>query len=316
MNVFILLKKIQARCLLYWNIHKNKSVRKSYGPENPDKTFYVVSVDYDTQGLFAIVKNVLSHIEIAVDKGYIPVVDMQNYRSQFQTENKENVWELFFQQPCGYTLEDIKYSKNIIISKNITNWGKRSIFPDIVDFKHQKRRDKIATLYKKFIRPNVETDIYIKSKYQKIIGDKKNVLGVLCRGTDYIQKHPHGHPVQPDFPQIVEKIEELDKKYLIDYIYVATEDEKFMELFREKYHEKILFIDQQRFGKMGVNYISDLGLQHADLIKLNLDYYSSLYILSKCDYFIGGRTAGMIGVSLMGNHFNEFFSWDLGKYKD
>lgn len=94
--------------------HKRERIYH-YGNENPDKIFYIICFDYETQGLFAIVKSVLSHIMYAVDKGWIPVVDLKNYSCQYQQKG-ENSWELFFEQPCGYTLEDISRSNRVVIS--------------------------------------------------------------------------------------------------------------------------------------------------------------------------------------------------------
>jgi hypothetical protein len=45
-----------------------------------------------------------------------------------------------------------------------------------------------------------------------------------------------------------------------------------------------------------------------------LEYLSSLNILSKCPCFIGGRTAGTIGVYLMTDGFEYDYTWDKGFY--
>ena len=310
----MIINRILNRLRVYYNIYKHKQVKTSYGNDNPDKVFYIIGVDYKTEGLFAIVKNTLVHIQYAVEKGYIPVVDMLHFTSQFSKLTNGNVWEFFFKQPMGYALEDIKTSKNIILSKNITNWGSRSIFPNIVDECNAPRRKYMSDLYKKYIIPNDKSHDYIESKYKTIIGCKDNVLGLLCRGTDYTQKRPKGHPIQPDFEQIVTKVDEVLKLYGCEYIYVATEDKSLIESLKTKYGNMILEIGQKRFGDIKVDFISDLDIKNDELIQLNLDYYASLVLLSRCRHFVGGRTAGTIGVSLMNTNFESFFSWDLGKY--
>ena len=102
--------QIAKACITSYANYKKRERIISKGSEHPDKTFYLISYDYDTQGLFAIVKSVLSHVMYALDKGWIPVVDLKNYKCQYQQEG-ENAWELFFEQPEGYSLEDIKKSK-------------------------------------------------------------------------------------------------------------------------------------------------------------------------------------------------------------
>lgn len=285
----------------------------SYGEDNKDKVFYVIGVDYVTQGLFAIVKNVLVHIEYALEKGYIPVVDMQNFSSQFNNGN-QNVWEYFFCQPCGYDLQSIKNSKNIILSRNIDTWLGHSIFPSILDENNRNRHLKLKGIFSNNIRPSKELTRHVETLYNRCVGDKKNILGVLCRGTDYTQKKPHGHPVQPTFEQLIQKIDDYLNQYVIDYIFVATEDEMFLEKFKLRYDSKILYVDQKRFSDLKVDYISEIGIKQNDLVKLNMDYYASLYILSKCDYLIAGRTAGTIGVSFMTNGHKDQYYFRLGNY--
>ena len=69
------------------------------GGKNPDKTFYVIRSRIDTWGLIACYNHVLGHIKLALEQGYIPVVDMQNYPNTYLDPGKlhqENAWELFY----------------------------------------------------------------------------------------------------------------------------------------------------------------------------------------------------------------------------
>lgn len=88
------IKQLIKRTLLYKIARKVKRLlheirirerRISWGNEYPDKTFYVIRIDFPMAGLFAIVKSFLSHVEYALDKGYIPIIDMKNSKSQFLT---------------------------------------------------------------------------------------------------------------------------------------------------------------------------------------------------------------------------------------
>ena len=86
------------------------------------KKFYVISVTYNIEGLFAIVNSVINHCIYAKKQGYIPVINMKHYKNQYFKDNKaykDNSWEYFFEQPAGYTLDDIKEEDEFIISPNI-----------------------------------------------------------------------------------------------------------------------------------------------------------------------------------------------------
>lgn len=88
------------------------------GGKNPDKTFYVIRSRIDTWGLIACYNHVLGHIKLALEQGYIPVVDMQNYPNTYLDPGKlhqENAWEYYFYQPTGYTLEEAYRSCHVIL---------------------------------------------------------------------------------------------------------------------------------------------------------------------------------------------------------
>ena len=298
--------------LWYFN-HREKKV--SYGNDYPDKIFYVIGVDYDTQGLFAIIKNTLIHIEYALEKKYIPIVDMKNFSSQFINSGGINIWEIFFKQPSNFGLPDISSAKKVIYSRNVTYWPERSIFPNVLDEVNSARLEALNKVYTKNVKLSDEMEVLFSKKKEEILGDKKNIMGVLCRGTDYTQKEPKGHPIQPSFYQFQKMIDPFFEKEVIQYLYIATEDKNYLELFKSAYKDKVLFINQTRFGDIKVDYLSKTDIDINSRIRMNMDYLASIYILSQLDYFIGGRTAGTIGVKLIkSGPFKFFYSYNLGAY--
>ena len=113
MNIYFRNKFIKKSIL------DRKSIKISYGYDFPEKTFYLININEGWCGLFAILAHQITHIAFAVDNEMIPVVDLQNNPSQYLESCrlfKENAWEYFFEQPCGYSLSDIKKAKNIVIN--------------------------------------------------------------------------------------------------------------------------------------------------------------------------------------------------------
>ena len=101
-------------------LFKGRERKVCLGSKNADKTFYVIGWNDEGGGLFWLVNKVCMHIAYALDSGYIPVVDLKNYVTQYTLKNvkeRENVWEMFFKQPAGYGLEDVAGSKNVIINR-------------------------------------------------------------------------------------------------------------------------------------------------------------------------------------------------------
>jgi hypothetical protein len=313
-----------------YDIRKPRFLCKSFGIENPDKKFLLICWE-GVGGLFAIINYVLTYIRYCVERNLILVVDMQNlynaYLDGLET-GKENSWEYFFEQPFGYNLEQIKNSKNIIIANHkkllhnpfscMSKYNDFSLFDfykDFAIFKEYKND------FKQHIRFNETVKNYIYTEYDKIFKGKSRILGVLARGSDYLLKKPKGHKVQPEPDAIMEKSKQVMQDYKCDYLYLATEDEYIYQLFKENFGSKLLDNSQRRVDlrKMDLKEIQwlcnvNFGRKR-DQYNLGLEYLSSIYNLSKCQYFVGGITAGTTGVFLMKEGDFEYqYLFELGYY--
>jgi len=300
---------------------KQKEKKTSYGSENPDKIFYVTGVVEQRSGLFWMLLFNLHRIAYALKKGWIPIVDWQNQPNQYLENidlHKENAWEYYFEQPCNYNLVSIIHSKNIIRGN-----GPLSIDRLILDC-YLETNDEyfpyIKKIFKQYVRFNAFTRNYIENEYKTILESKDNVLGVLCRGTDYARLKPVGHPVQPEPEKVIKKAKEVMTDKQLDYIYLATEDQDIYELFRKEFGDKLITNKQDRFTKREMakeQYLYQIKHdREKDKYLLGLEYLSSMYLLSKCNSFIGGRTRGATGVLLMTNGFDYQYIWNLGIYID
>jgi len=295
--------------------YKHRERKSSYGSENPDKTFYIIGVNHTSAGLFAIVKSVFCHIYYAINKDYIPVVDMLNFRSQLSGQSSTiNAWETFFEQPCGYSIEDIRNSKNIIISASLP-------YPKGVEIGFDTSINELFyehyhDTFQQYIRPCKAVRLYVRDKYELIFKGKCKVLGVLCRGTDYTENHPVGHPIQPSITEALKKVNAQFMNVEYDYIFLATEDKKYYEAFKDFFKEKLLFSGQKLYqGMNGKQYLSEIPVAD-DVEKWHniVDYYSTIYMLSKCDGLVAGLTCGSICAYLMSDKYEYAFFWNLGKY--
>lgn len=299
------------------NKYRHRQRRCSYGDEYPDKTFYVIGVPSKTAGLFAIVKSVFCHICYAFQQGFTPVVDMQNFNNQLTDGNDmvKNAWELYFQQPGGYGLEDISCSRNIVKSCSLP-------FPEGVEIGFDTSMDtafhkKFSPLYKKYVVPTPEVAKYAQQKLDIVIGDRRNVLGVLCRGTDYTESKPSGHPIQPTAEQAITKTKEVMLQKGFEYVFLATEDKRIYNAFFDAFGNKLLFSGQKLYDCMnGKKFLSEISTNdYSEKWHNIVDYYSTIYILSKCDGLLAGLTCGSICAYLMPNAYSYTYFWNLGKYR-
>ena len=298
--------------LLKW---REKKV--SYGNDNSDKTFYVIRRANSKCGLFSYVSTMMGGVKFALDNGYIPVIDMQNEKNTYLDDEKVglvNSWEYYFKQPANYSLEDIKYSKNIILSNGVLK--STDYYPSVEvgwdegeyikwhDFcgKYLKISDR---LNKKF-----EDDFNILSEN----GEKK-ILGVLVRGTDYISTSPKNHPIQPDVTQIMEKIDEQLMCGEYDAIYLATEDADIYVTLKGKYGELLHAPRVKRYSQKEVDNINDASEDRLDDKRLKgEEYLESIWFLSRCKGLIAGNVSGTIGALLMNDAYEYKYIFNLGVY--
>jgi integrase len=72
----------------------------------------------------------------------------------------------------------------------------------------------------------IKKEIIKESNYiiNKIFKGRKNILGILLRGTDYIARKPRNHPIPPNTKDAIKDVKLLDNKYKYDWIFLATED--------------------------------------------------------------------------------------------
>lgn len=285
-----------------------------------NKTYYIISVSHPTCGILALWKNTVAHILYAYDKGYIPVVDLKHYQNQYFKNKKEyidNTWEYFFKQPADISIENIPQGAEIIISDNISvPDSKYGIYPEIIPISPSKVpiNSELFNRYKKYLIFTDEILEYIYTQYKNLIGDKKNILGVLCRGTDYLSLKPAYHQIQPNPKDVIAKIKEVQKTHNFEYIYLATEDANIYKLFKQEFGDRLIDNNQYRYSKVN-DFISKIETKEKNhLYNLAKDYLLSIYILSKCKYFISGRTAGTLGVYLLTDGFEYDYVYDLGRY--
>jgi hypothetical protein len=317
---FLLLRKEINRRIPYYKTHE---IKKSFGTGMPDKTFYIIGIDEGWCGMFAIVMHQLAHIIYAVERGYIPIVDLQHYYSQYLSGNelfKENAWEYFFEQPMGYGLNDIRTAKNIIKSVQhfvpvgqIQGVSYKDIFNNLNNCSHHKE------IFNKYIRLNSTSKDFATKKYEVLLKNKGKILGVLCRGTDYSNLTPKGHPIQPKPEEVIKKAEEVMVQYRCETLYLATEDAAIYDLFASHFGDKLIVDNVSRWR------VSDLpkGRSNSKRLHINdkqgkiqggIEYLSQIYLLSRCTCFVGGATRGTLGLLFMSNSFDYSYIFNKGFY--
>ncbi len=163
-------------------------------------TYYIIRRRAKTTGLLGRYALYAGRIWYALSNGWIPVIDMQNYPSPYlapEKLGKENAWEYYFEQPLRIGLEQAYSGENVILSDTEDRLPRPS-----TSMQYYENKGGILTEWRMLrklgllkIKPAIYKDI--AATREKLFSPKDRVLGVYLRGTDYISKRPHNHPIPP-----------------------------------------------------------------------------------------------------------------------
>lgn len=305
-------KKIIKEKDLIAKIEKLNSLANS----NEKKVFYIIRRDNASVGLLTYVSIFLGHIAYAVSKGYVPIIDMQNFGSIYQNKEdfkKKNVWEFYFKQPYNFDLSHITKHEKCIYSPLYIQ--PMSPFINSVLSDEESRFWKI--LSQNYIKLNDEVNDYFEHEYDELIKGK-NVLGLLYRGTDYKSLRPLNHPIQPSIDQFIQQIEKSICEWGdFDFYYIATEEKGAFEFLDKRFPGKIIVNKRVYYdGFKNIKFLAEAKFdrQNDNYLK-GLEYLSSICLLAKCDSIVAGLCAGTYAANFIkeGEYTNKFY-FNLGVY--
>lgn len=301
---------------------KGREERKTFGEKNPDVTFYVIRPYYfvapnelltHPQHLLFYYYLILQKISHAVQNGWLPVVDLENYEGLLYFAEKEpvhgtrNAWEYFWKQPSPYTLEEVYQSKNVILStRNSVDYG--HIPPTLMERPFQKYAEKLSVQCSKYAvltEFNDFTRDYIDQWQEKLFPKDKRILGVVYRSTSYGKdRTPNSsHPMQPSLASLVVKARKLMKEYEMDYVFFVNEEEENIRAMTQSFGEKLIVLPRARyenfheFSPEDPNPLYVFGQRYPT----NLSYLTEIALLSRCTGLLGAMSSGT-RAALIWNH--------------
>ena len=313
--------------------------------QNPDiddeKTYLVLDYTNSGTGIMTEMLTCLGWLRLAVRNNWILVVKISTLFSCYDESNRTR-WEDYFNQPMldeplteehlRAILQTKRYARcqvgrtryNLlfygkIIEKIATLFPPKILFPDARDYVNKKQLHReFCSLYEQYIHITPSVQKYIEKEYQEILSNKGVVLGAIVRGTDYVQLKPYRHPVQPSAEQVIQEAIEIREEHPWDYLYLATEEKKIEDQFKAAFPGKILINKRCYYdGDYTNSYLFEVkNDRENDQYLRNLEYFSSMYILSKCDMLIGGMCGGSQGVLIMrgDNPYDYLHLFELGNY--
>ncbi len=305
---------------------------------NKNKQKYLIFRFEGMSGLMTQMICVLGWLRYAQSNQFTLVVDMTSEENIY-SDGTINSWERFYLQPmCNSSMgvrqiEEIKQTASFAICPKLVrhnlryDWKYRNIskiikptitFPLPRDYKNRPELHReFSELYAKYIRYQPNIYEYINREYTELLGGKGCILGVLMRGTDYVQSKPFMHPIQPNIEQVFELIDKMKETYNWDYIYLATEELNFSLLLNKRYPGKVIENKRSYYdGDYSHQWLYSILKESDDKAYISgLEYLSSIYILSKCDLLSGGLCGGTQAALIMnGGKYKAIELFDSGDY--
>ena len=165
-------------------------------------------------------------------------------------------------------------------------------FPEIAALK--------STAFMYLTEPEFDLRILKKSfldemnEYATAVLNGRRTLGLLIRGTDYINMFKSGNRMMSSPEEMSPMIDEWMETYGYERVFLATEDEDVLEWMRDRYGEKLLAVSQERHRVEeleGTMLLADLDKikdkNSHEIMEDNLvNYFYALYMLSQCQGFI------------------------------
>lgn len=282
------------------------------GEKNPDKKFFLVNGFFKIEGIFGIWQKTFVLARYAKKKGYIPAFTIVSSTANMYSDGEgDDIWNKFFLQPEGYTIEEIQESRNLIVSPNANILN---VLRDILDSYAGAEtqldwRDGIF---------NQAVMAYCRQQREKFLADPAHTLGVLIRGTDYIKGNMPGHAIHANVEQVMEKIEEARRQWGVDYtyIYLATEDARICEKMKEQYGNMLVCTDQERFTTKENELLAQLHTEkkQGEGFRLGAEYLATLHLLSLCESLIasGGCNGVTEAIRENAGKYQHVFVFELG----
>lgn len=245
----------------------------SFGPKNPDRVFYVIWRAGYGSGFFSNVSLVLCHLAIADAGGFIPVVDFEHFPTLYNEDEgisgTRNAWEYYFRPVSDYPLEDVYQSRNVFFCDGMYPSGFNMNVSEVPEW--QGIFDRYVT-----VRPEIEESV---TEWLPRFGAR--TLGVHFRGKE--QNIAPGHPFGPTPRQIIDATTRLIRERNFDRVFLVTEDQRNLDLFRREFGDLVVATDCYRTGRENAYRIRPRSL-HRYL--LGREVLVDALLLSRCQGLI------------------------------
>lgn len=284
------------KSILKINNDPNVIELREYGEANPYKNIFFIELGGET-GIGGMLRSTLHALYEAERLGFIPVVSYTNQyiAADSSIHGTENPFEYYFQPVSDISVAQVFESKRVFLFRPIhlerIERDLGNLNPELVVGYHITKDYLIilASVMQKYIRFNKNTEHYFTESMECLFQKNSTldrVLAVHIRGTDFAL-HWDNHPnmlVPEDYFSEIDILLKRD----FDYIFLATDDNRRLESFVERYGNRVLYYEDTYRSSKNINIVHEKNAREHGPYLNGLEALRDVYTLSRCGGFISG----------------------------
>lgn len=265
---------------------------ESLGHLNKNKIVYLLQTGDNASGFFSEYRRWLESMYFADRFGFSPTIILDSksfYAEKDEIFGTSNPFEYYFEQPTEISKESALKSYNVVrfreAHRKICNDGFNHWGYEISD----EYVNSMADINRKYLKLNQRVNRKIKSDVSSILNGKKT-LGIHVRGTDFKVGY-NAHPTFVSPEEYLEKAKEIFENMEFEQIFLATDELRVIELFRQSFEQKLVYyLDVERgSGNTSVALSENTRENHRYL--LGYEVLRDMHTLSSCQGLIAGLSA-------------------------
>lgn len=267
----------------------------TYGDMNKDVPLYLIK--FDTWiGLMGILLHTSVQLAVADFFGFSPVIEWRNllYQRDNADIGGDNIFEYYFEQPCGISVDD---AMNSYCVATVDECTKNSLIPFDLNFRRQFWDNRImyTGAINKFIRLNTATKTHV-SKAVFTVTEGYNTLGIHIRGGGYQQFKMKAHPKPVSISDYIAEARRAVEEHEFDRIFLATDADDVLEAFVNEFGSMVVYHNDVARIPSGTAsdwaFIArderDSRVDHG--YKMGLEVITDVWTLARCNGFIGSMS--------------------------
>lgn len=300
-----------------------------FGEKNKDKNILLITRSSPNMGMGGFLRQTLYGLYDAEKLGFVPVVHYKKcpYRDKSYDEDIKNPFEYYFEQPDKISLDETYNSSRVFLFEGIhlsrinKEFG-RLVGDVVADYVVNDEWLKIlGQIARKYLLLNQKTKLFIKkSIIENFPNDweSEKVLAIHVRGTDFAlnwENHPNIVNVEDFFSSVDIALEKGQFKY----IFLATDDSSRLELFKQRYGDRLLYFTDVHRSSGTINVALEKNDRKHNNYLNGLEVIRDMYTLARCHGLIAGLSQVSICTRIINYSLDEQFSYvkilDKGIYK-